>query len=236
MSYIAVYRDWNKQRVNFCPKVIRSVNGYGWLAKPRRGQVIVIEHANFSAYLSTGTATNIANVGLMIADADGNSSPVALTGVNTGVSATVCSVSGGGLVVNAYVGMLLRYKTGVNAGKVRLISANAAGTITTATFTTAPANLDEFEVINQGSFNPILPSWRMRRSATVPLSVNYQHKDVEIVLGDSAGIGYLTRQGTVGPDVYIEPTSFSISLQLRYEPQGYKSTISNYQIQPSGAA
>lgn len=235
MSFIAVYRDWNKQRVNHCPKVIRTVNGYGWLAKPRTGQVLVIENADCSMQQASGTATNIANVGLVVADASGNAAPVALTGVNTGTSATVCTVSGGGMTINAYTGMLLRYKGGVNAGKVRLIASNTATDITTATFTTAPANLDEFEVLNQGAITPILPNWRLRRDATFRLSANYRHRDMEIVLGDGAGLGYISRQGMINTNVYIEPTEFSISLQLRYEPQGYRTSLGNNQIQPSGA-
>lgn len=239
MSKIAVYRDWDKQRLNIFAKKIRQVNGYGYLTLPRAGQVIVIERVSFSQQISLGTATNNSNLQLVVCDASGNAAPPMLlpnagyTGVNTGTSATVCTVSGGGMTVDAYKGRLFRYKTGVNAGKVREILSNLAGTITTTTFTTAPANLDTFEILDQFGIVPILPMWKLRRDAAARLSDNKNHRDLEIVLGEGAGIGYISRQGTF-TDVYVEPSEFSLHVQARYEPAGYQSSTANFQIQPTG--
>lgn len=239
MSKIAVYRDWDKQRVNIFAKKIRQVNGYGYLTLPRAGQVIVIERVSFSQQISLGTATNNSNLQLTVCDASGNAASLmalpgaVYTGVNTGTSATVCTVSGGGMTPNAYDLRLIRYKTGVNAGKVRAISTSTATVINHATFTTAPANLDTFEIIDQFSVVPILPMWKLRRNAAARLSDNKNHSDMEIVLGEGAGIGYISRQGTF-TDVYVEPSEFSLHVQARYEPAGYQSSTANFQIQPTG--
>lgn len=246
MSKIAVYRDWDKQRLNIFAKKIRQTEGYGHLVLPRAGQVIVIERVSFSQQVSLGTATNIANMQLTVCDSSGNAAPLmalpgaVYTGTNTGTSATVCTVSGGGMTVNAYQLRLLRYKTGVNAGKVRQITSNDATTITTPTFTTAPSNGDTFEILDQFGVVPILPMWKLRRDAAARLSDNKNHSNLEIVLGEGAGIGYIARQATfteaVGPTdfVYVPPTEFSLHVQARYEPAGYQSSTANFQIQPTG--
>jgi hypothetical protein len=234
MSYIAVYQDWKKNRQNLRPKAIRKVNGYGFLAKPKPGSVIVIENVTWSGHVTAGAATRIANLALCVCDASGNCATISRTGVNTGTSATVCTVSGGGMTPSAFIGQLLRYTSGTNIGKIRLITANDATTITTDTFTTAPANLDTFEIVNQGTMVPIMPTWRIRRDAALRISGGAFHPNLEIVLGESAGIGYMSLQGAPGAVTYIEPTEFSLAVQARYEPVGYRSNSPNFQIQPSG--
>lgn len=234
MSFIARYRDWDKQRLNLYARKTRQTEAYGYLALPKEGQVLVIENVMASFHLTGAATTNLANLQLVVCNASGQAAGVPLSGTNTGTSATVCTVSGGGMTVDAYQYMLLRYTSGANSGKVRRITSNNATTITTATFTTAPANGDTFEVINQFGITPILPMWRMRGAAAQRLSVNKVHRDLEIVLGEDAGIGYIARQMVDGADTWVQPTEFSIGVQARYEPAGYRSTFQNPQIQPNG--
>lgn len=237
MGLIATYRDWNATAQRQYCRLTRQTNPAQFLIKPRTGLVFVLEEVMFSARKDGNAAVAIANLQLVVVDANGVPGTADAVGTVNAAGTTTTNIVSNELLVNlAHVGKQLQLTSGAISGQMRPITTNSTTAFTTTAFTAIPAGGVGYRVLNQGNVVPLLPMWRQRQNNTGGVFVSYikHKKNLELVLGRGAGIGVFTLMGTIGGNTYVEWDEYSIFVRGRWEAEGYRSTTPNFQFQPSG--